>query len=295
MEPIKRAVIALDLSKVDEGIIRMTKMAKDLFDLSKLYFVHIIPDFSAPEHPDLEFHAKFATDVPVDEAVEQKMRKAVEAQMKIKDPEKVAFEVIEGKPYQKLAHWAEVKDADLLVFGKKKKSSGSGITARRAARQVACNLFLIPENPPSTIKRILVPMDFSANSVRALERALVVREQFPKAELQVVHLIRTLTADHYYGLSQVASYRAEALLAARKAYDGILEGLEITESDAPIVFLDDNYGNVFRHLWEYTEEQQPDLVIIGAKGHSAMHHFLYGSVTEDFVDYCVGIPILVVR
>ncbi len=295
MKPIKRAVIALDLSDVDQGIIQMTKMAKDLFDLSKLYFVHIMPDFSSPEHPDLEFHTKFATDMPVDEAVEKKLRKLVEAQMKIKDPEAVAFEVIEGKPYRKLAHWAEVKDADLLVFGKKKKSSGSGITARRAARQVACNLFLVPENPPSTIKRILVPMDFSDNSVRALERALAVREQFPKAEIQVVHLIRTLTADHYYGLSQVASYRAEALLAARSAYDDILEKLEITESDAPIVFLDDHYGNVFRHLWEYTEEQQPELVIIGAQGHSAVHHFLYGSVTEDFVDYCEGIPILVVR
>jgi nucleotide-binding universal stress UspA family protein len=294
MKPIKRAVIALDLSDVDAGILRMTNMAKDLFGLHKLYFVHIIPNFATPTNPDLVFHAKFSTDIPVDEAVKQKLELEIDKHLKVKKGE-AAIEVIEGKPYQKLAHWAEVKNADLLVFGKKKKSSGSGITARRAARQVACNLFLIPENPPSTINRILVPMDFSDNSVRALEQALRVKKQYPKAEIQVVHLIRTFTADHYYGLSQAVSYWAEASQAARKAYDDILKKLELPEAEAPIVFLDDHYGNVFRHLWEYAEEQQPDLVIMGAQGHSAVHHFLYGSVTEDFVDYCEGIPMLIVR
>lgn len=295
MKPIKRAVIALDLTDVDAGILRMTNLAKDLFALRKLYFVHIIPNFGSPSNPDLDFHAKFTTDIPVDEAVKQKLQQAIDQHLSLKKNEEVAIEVIEGKPYQKLAHWAEVKDADLLVFGNKKKSSGSGITARRAARQVACNLFLIPENPSSTINRILVPMDFSDNSVRALKQALLVKKRFPDAEIQVVHLIRTLMADHYYGLTQAVNYRAEAMQAARKAYDDILEKLEITEAEAPIVFLDDHYGNVFRHLWEYTEDQQPDLVIMGAQGHSAVHHFLYGSVTEDFVDYCEGIPILVVR
>lgn len=295
MKPIKRAVVALDLSDADQDIIRMTSMINDLYELTKLYFIHIIPDFGAPQNTDLEFHDKFTTDVPVDEAVKTKLEKVIHPHFAAAHHEKIAVEVIEGKPYQKLAHWAEVKDADLLVFGKKKKSAGSGITARRAARQVACNLFLIPENPPSTIKRILVPMDFSDNSVRALERALQVKGSFPDAKIQVVHLIRTLTADHYYGLNQVAAYRSEAVEASRKAYEKIRTDLQLSETDAPIAYLDDPYGNVFRHLWEYTEDQQPDLVIMGAQGHSGIHNFLYGSVTEDFVDYCEGIPILVVR
>lgn len=295
MKPIKRAVIALDLSEMDQQIIRMAKLACDLYELTRLYFVHIIPNFADPRHPDLVFHTKFSTDVPIDEAVARKLQEEVTAQFGGWQEDHLAIEVVEGKPYQKLARWAEVKDADLLVFGKKQKSAGSGITARRAARQVGCNLFLIPENPPSTIKRILVPMDFSENSVRALQHALHAKEHFPEAEIQVVHLVRTLTADHYYGVSQVANYRSEAIAAARKAYENIRDELQIKEAEAPIKFLDDHYGNVFRYLWEYTEESQPDLVIMGAQGHSAVHHFLYGSVTEDFVDYCEGIPILVVR
>lgn len=293
--PIKRAVVALDLGPVDDGILRMTGLADQLFQLSKIYFVHIIPDFGAPQNPDLDFHDKFTTEVPVDEVVTSRIEKAIHHRFGSRFKQQMAIEVIEGKPYRKLAHWAEVKDADLLVFGKKKKSSGSGITARRAARQVAANLLLVPENPPSVIKRILVPMDFSENSVRALQQAVQVSKRYPEAKIQVVHLIRTLTADHYYGLSAMANYRAEALLASRKAYEKILADLQLTEEEAPIVFLDDHYGNVFRYLWEYVEQEQPDLVIMGAQGHSAVHHFLYGSVTEDFVDYCEGIPILVVR
>lgn len=295
MTPIKRAVVALDLSSADQSIVQYAGLAERILGLSRLYFVHIIPDLVAPEHEDLDFHRRFATQAPLDEVVKARLLDQIQPQFSATDPEKIAVDVIEGRPYQKLAHWVEVKDADLLLFGKKKKSSGSGITARRAARQVECNLFLVPDTPPSGIKRILVPMDFSDNSVRALLQAFSIKKSFPQAGIQVVHLLRILTADHYYGMTSMVNYRTEALQAARKAYANVLKTNGIAETEAPIVIMDDAYGNVFRHLWEYTQEEQPDLVVMGAQGHSAMHHFFYGSVTEDFVDYCEGIPILVVR
>lgn len=295
MTPIKRAIIALDLSPMDEVLLRFARMAHDLFELDKLYFVHIIPDFIAPKNADLNFHKQFSTDSPLDEAVKHKLEAKIHPHFGTEDQEKLAVEVIEGRPYQQLAKWAQVKDADLVIFGKKKKSAGSGITAKRAARQIDCHLWMIPETEPGPPKRILVPMDFSDNSKRALQRALSMRTLFPAAKIEVIHLIRTMMADHYYGLTQSASYRAEAVLAARKAYDKVLLENEITEEEAPLIIEDDDYGNVFRRLWEYAREDAPDLVVIGAQGHTAMHHFLYGSVTEDFVDYCDDIPILVVR
>ncbi|MCB0630933.1 MAG: universal stress protein [Saprospiraceae bacterium] len=295
MKPIKRAMIALDLSPMDETLLKFTRLAHDLFELEKLYFVHIIPDFISPKNEDLDFHNQFSTDSPLDEALKSRLEEKVLTFFRKKDQDKLAVEVIEGRPYQQLAKWAEVKDIDLLIFGKKKKSAGSGITAKRAARQIGCHLFMIPETDQLEINRMLVPMDFSDNSVRALLQALSVRELFPEVKIEIIHLVRTLTADHYYGLTQSAAYRAEAVLAARKAYDKILEENEISEEEAPLIIQDDDYGNVYRQLWEYSREDEPDLVIIGAQGHSAMHHFLYGSVTEDFVDYCEDIPILVVR
>jgi nucleotide-binding universal stress UspA family protein len=295
MKPIKRAMIALDLSPMDEVLLRFARLAHQLFELDKLYFIHIIPDFIAPKNSDLDFHKQFSTDSPLDEALKSKLEASIHPHFAKKDQDKLAVEVIEGRPYQQLAKWAEVKDIDLLIFGKKRKSAGSGITSKRAARQIGCHLWMVPESADTDISRMLVPMDFSDNSVRALQRALSVREIFPAAKLEVIHLIRTLTADHYYGLTQSAAYRAEAVLAARKAYDKILEAQEITEEEAPLIIEDDDYGNVFRRLWEYTREEEPDLVVMGAQGHTGIHHFLYGSVTEDFVDYCEDIAILVVR
>jgi nucleotide-binding universal stress UspA family protein len=285
----------MDLTEMDQSILQFAQLANELFDLSKLYFVHIIPDFIAPKSKDLIFHKEFSTDSPIDEAVKSKLEKQIATYFKQEDQDKLAVEVIEGRPYRKLAHWAEAKDTDLLIFGKKKKSTGSGITARRVARQINNHLLLVPEHPVEVIKRILVPMDFSDNSIRALQTALSAKKKFPEAEIRVIHLIRILTSDHYYGLTQTVSYRAEALRAAKDAYKKILLDLDASEEQVPIVYQDDEYGNVFRHLWEYTEGERPDLVIMGAQGHTGMHHFLYGSVTEDFVDYCENIPILVVR
>lgn len=295
MKPINRAMIALDLSPMDETLLQFARLMHDLFQFDKLYFVHIIPDFIAPKNEDLKFHKQFSTDSPLDEAVKSKLEAKIEPHFSKKDREKCTVEVIEGRPYRQLAKWAEVKDVDLLIFGKKKKSAGSGITAKRAARHIDCHLLMVPEIEDLKLKHILVPMDFSDNSIRALLRARSIAENLGDTKTEVIHLIRTITADHYYGLTQSVSYRAEAVLAARKAYDAMLQENEISEEEAPLIIEDDDYGNVFRRLWEYSREIEPDLVVIGAQGHSAVHHFLYGSVTEDFVDYCDDMPILVVR
>ena len=59
----------------------------------------------------------------------------------------------------------------MLVVGKKEVSEGSGITARRVARNAACNILFLPVNSFQEVEHLIVPIDFSSNSLQALHTA----------------------------------------------------------------------------------------------------------------------------
>src|ERR1700752_110179 len=70
-----------------------------------------------------------------------------------------------------LSHAAEMH-ADLLLVGHQPASSKQRVLARRLAMKAPCSLWMIPEDTPTSLSNILVPVDFSARSADALRTAV---------------------------------------------------------------------------------------------------------------------------
>lgn len=296
MKEIQKALVALDLSAMDQSILRYTHFVSGILGLKKIYFVHIIPNLLIPADVDLAFHQMFSVDFPIDEKVQETLQAHVE---EVFGPSsngiEMAIEVIEGQPYHKLIHWSKVKSVDLLITGMKTKSEGSGITSRRVAHNARCNVLFVPEQPRTVLKKIMVPIDFSDNSARALQMALRFKQHLPETEIQAVHLIHMLSTVYYTGLDQNPSYRKTLLDAAEKSWKAMVEKHQLPAAEIRKVYIEDAYGNVSRHLTEYVAAEEADLVLMGAQGHTALQNLIYGSVTERFVQRCRKQPILVVR
>src|SRR5690606_2847034 len=113
------AMVALDLSKLDEKLIRYAKFIGSKMDIKRFYFIHIVPDFSTIKNLDLDFSKKFAPEIPADEAALKKLETEVKSIFGPTPGADYECMVVEGKPYQQLLHWAEVKNADLVIVGKK--------------------------------------------------------------------------------------------------------------------------------------------------------------------------------
>ena len=293
---MKRAMIALDLSKMDDTLIQYAKFVKIVFDLDKMYFVHIIPNLLAPKNTDLAFHHVFSKAKPIDEKVKDlltsKLTKAFGENGLSPDFE---IEVIEGSPYRTLIHWTKVKEIDLLISGIKNKSNGSGITSKRVAHNANCNILFIPEVPELNLRKVLIPIDFSEYSVKAIETALEIKKSFPEMQITLVHMIRMQMSDYYFGLNVNPEYRLEFLSDAKATYQKFLEKYELTKKELHPVFIEDTYDNISKHLCEYIDQKDFDLVVMGAKGHSKLENFFWGSTTERFVDRCKETTIMVVR
>ncbi len=289
----KRVMVALDLSAMDEQLIRFTAALSRVLGIERVYFVHIMKNFDLPGNLDIEFQKLFAPEYPVDEKVRDKLALEVQEVFGEAPGVDMSVEVIEGNPYEKLIHWTKVKEIDLLVVGHKQNSNGSGITARRVARKAECHVLFAPEQAPREIRRIIAPIDFSENAVRALQASLALRRQ--AAELQALYVIDMPPGDYYMQPHQDAGFRKMLAESAQAAYRKFLEQYELPEDPIQPVFLENNFVNVAAHIDEYARENAADLIVLGAQGHTALENFLYGSITESLVERCREIPILIIR
>lgn len=295
MTAFSRALVALDLSLMDNKLLHYLASLVPVLDTKKIYFVHIIPDFNMPKNVDIEFHKLFAPEYPVDEKIRDKIALDVEeafGQLKGID---LSIEIREGSPYEKLIHWTDVKDVDLLVVGQKQTSEGSGITAKRVARNSRCNVLFVPEKASAEIDNILVPIDFSDHSAQALKLALELCEIIPGAKVTCLYVV-DLPIDDYYSRSlQNVGYKAVLMDAAKKAYDKFMEdhGFDIALIEP--VFIENYFQNTAQHIHEYSEQHPCDLIMVGAQGHTAFQNFLYGSVTERLVEKSKSKPLMIVR
>ncbi len=290
----KRILVALDLSKMDKILLRYIAAQHSVWGAEKIYFVHIMPDFTTPKNADVEFHKLFSDEYPVDEKVREKIGFEVEEHLRDLKSVSIDIEVIEGKPYDKMLHWIDVKDIDLLVVGHKRQSEGSGILPRRVARKARCNILFVTEKVEMP-DNILVPIDFSDNSARALKFAIGLSQRLPDAKVHGLHVVEAPPEKYYINTAPTSGFRAMLVEAAQIAYKKMLDREGIAADDLHMTFLEDDYINISVRIGDYIASHDADLVIIGAQGRSAIEKFFYGSVTERLVEECVSTPVLVVR
>jgi nucleotide-binding universal stress UspA family protein len=295
MLAFKRVLMAFDLSEMDLQLLQFIKRHSFALGIKKLYALHIMPDFTEPTHPEVDFQKRFAPESPVDERV----KSAIQARIAEVFGEKPAFEidveVREGKPYEKLLHWAKVKEVDLLIMGKKRLSEGSGITAKRVARNVHSAVLFVPDGAGSAIENLVVPNDFSENAARALETALTLSQAMNGQPVHSLHIVDLPPGQYYNRSTPDRGYLGVLMESARLAAAKFREAHGIGDDDIVDVFQENSRNNMASHILSYASDHAETLLVMGAKGHTPFETFLYGSVTERIAQGVEGQPLLIVR
>jgi nucleotide-binding universal stress UspA family protein len=138
-------------------------------------------------------------------------------------------------------------------------------------------------------KNILVPVDFSESSDRAVNVALELAKQYNSA-LTVVHVFDVPSAYAGMDLSPM-DLLAPMLEAARKQLDATLAEVRSKIPSATVVMA---RGAPWREILNAVDEKHPDLVVMGTHGRRGIERAVLGSVTEKVVRLC-PVPVLTVR
>lgn len=143
---------------------------------------------------------------------------------------------------------------------------------------------------PINIRKILVPVDFSDCSRKALRYALAFARQF-SAQVVLLHVVHVNYTGIEFGLIDFPVLEEEMAKNARKSLEE-MAGTEVGGS-APVEVVV-RVGQTVREIADAAREAETDLLVISTHGNTGLKHVLLGSTAENVVRYA-PCPVLVVR
>lgn len=142
-------------------------------------------------------------------------------------------------------------------------------------------------------QQILVPVDGSSTSDRALQEALkIVKQQ--KAQLALIHVLEEVwyvdneSYLNYSELQKTIHKSGEKILA--RAQELVLQ----TGMTATVKLLEARGDRIANIIISEAKRWPADLIVIGTHGRSGFSHMLFGSVAEGVVR-TAHVPVLLVR
>lgn len=141
------------------------------------------------------------------------------------------------------------------------------------------------------IRSILVPIDFSPASEKALAYAVPFARQFG-AKLTLLHVVEPIATPDFASSFPLAIENDKLMAECRRHLDGVIRHLEIDPKLIEKTLV--RSGRTFHEITDAARTLKADLIIISTHGYSGLKHILLGSTTERVVRHA-PCPVLVVR
>lgn len=190
--------------------------------------------------------------------------------------------VVPGTLLAELAKEADALAAGLLVCGAKGESVVRhfvlGTTALRVLSTTTCPVLVVKQPPHEPYRRLLVPVDFSPSSLRAVRHA---RSVAPRADIVLLHAfevpfegqLRYASVDE----DTIHQYRIVARQEALQKLQALRDEAGLSPDDSSLVVL---HGDPTLRIIEQEQECDCDLIVMGKHGENVMEELLLGSVTK---------------
>ncbi len=131
-----------------------------------------------------------------------------------------------------------------------------------------------------TIENILVPIDFSDYSRKALQYVKEFALKF-SAKMYLIYVFRPIFEDIEVGvINESIQFNNEIEEYAREKLQKLIQDIIGTEVPVePVIRM----GRPFMEINRAAEEYDIDLIIIATHGHTGVQHLLFGSTAEKVV------------
>lgn len=195
---------------------------------------------------------------------------------------------------------AQVERVDLIVMRSRRRPHRAallGSTAESISRTAPCPVLVLHNDEREfvnselkvNLKRVLVAYDFSDYSELALNYGLSIAQEH-QAEVHLLHVLPPRSVKDpeiaWYPVKGESAYHA----AARRLQKAVPPEVHLWCNVVTAV----SEGNVYREILDYAEENEIDLVSVGAHGADFGMRALFGS-NVDRVLRQAGCPVLVAR
>lgn len=270
---MKNFLVGTDLSaRSDRALDRAVVLARDLG--VHLTIVHVVDD---------------ALPQPIAAAQQEAAERIVQDYLKannVHDGSTFSIEVVLGQAYSDILEVAENVESDLIILGihredrfKEIMDLFRGTTAERVIRASKFPVLSVKERAGDPYQRIIVAVDFSAYSRRAVEFSV---EFAPNAELHILHAYGVPFEGFLYGRATRGEVRdqlrQEFAQTIEADIEALLAGQVAKGTKFSRIICEGEVRSVIR---QEARRLKADLLVIGTHGRTGVTRAVLGSVAED--------------
>lgn len=289
MDTLKTVLAAVDFSNCSKAALRQgVRMARS--NNASLHVLHVIER----NLDDLLESSGMSNWQKITGDINERRRLAVSTfTAEIAGVDKTFVDVRSGHPVRTLIETVNSTMADVLVMGMHSANrAGAGPLATAAIRSAPTKVLLVHEKHQGTFKKIVVAIDFSDTSKRALLQAIRIAQQ-DSAPLHIVNIFPTARPEMAFVGNPLGIWPVDwqAVFASWQAVrDSIVPGLQSFAKDftSEMTRLQvhyhaveaDSYGD---GLVAFVKDNNADLLVIGTRGKTNLRYMFMGSTAERVV------------
>lgn len=197
----------------------------------------------------------------------------------------VAIEVVVGTPVKEMIEAVRRRRPDLLVLGVTGASGaggGAGTFATRCIRRASSNVLLVHEGRAGAFRTIVVGVDFSGTSKRALAEAIAFARR-DGSELHVLHVYDgPWHRLHYRAPTREASpaFQRQYMQRLQRLLDAFVEPFASELEGITCLARLHEHPSHGCGIIEYAETRGADLIVVGTLGATNVRSMLLGSTAE---------------
>jgi nucleotide-binding universal stress UspA family protein len=194
----------------------------------------------------------------------------------------------QGVALDAITDLADELQANLLIMGARGahfvREFLLGSTTERVLRRTRRPVLAVKQRPQGAYRRVLVPVDFSAHALAAVQTA---HRWLPNAEFVLLHAyeldIESTLRFASIAEEQIHQYRVRAREDALDAMVQFVDQLSIPVGQLTRLVV---HGAPTLRILEHEQSLDADLIVMGKHGQSTLEELLLGSVTKHVLAYC---------
>jgi nucleotide-binding universal stress UspA family protein len=263
MHRFRNLMVALPCTAVDSGLVRYAAMICRWGTVQSVRFLHVLP---GPGD-------RRAADAVESAGALSALNDTVRVQFGAVPGVQITCDVQDGPLTDRLLAEAAEHQVDLLLVGRHQDGSRRSL-ARRLAMKSPCSVWIVPETAPAAVRRILVPVDFSATAGDAL-RVAIAMSRLSGAECLALHVYFNRAVTTYEGYDQVLRGQEE------QAWQQFIAAIDC--QGVAVTPLFEESANPAHAILRVADREGADLIVMSTRGRSRSAAILLGSVTEETI------------
>ena len=293
---VKQAMVGLKMDELDVPLLKYFKFLSKTLPFDASYFLHVIPKFDLSH----SFFSKTETsqsDFANNKSKKKLLGAKIKTQLEGLKGVDIEYDTIVGDRLEEMLKDIEDIESDLVIIGKKHQENNQVVFAKNLIRKIKCNALMVPEKARHSLKKILVPIDFSPHSIKALHTAVGIAKQLIDPAKVICLNVYEMPNFASFNISKTREqFRVMVEEDRMDAFDAFIQSYAPEDSDRiNKVLLQREMPWIPHYIMEYAHKNDIDFIVMGAKGHSKVELLFIGSVTEKLLMLNDDIPTLVVK